>query len=165
MDLKKVERLAELMKAHGLTEIEVTEGTDTIRLIKQTATSVPVHQMQNAPAMFPAPPLAPPAIALSPHMVAEPPAQVSGLKPASASVGNRQYIRSPFVGTFYRSSKPGAEVFVREGQRVKKGDVLCIIEAMKLMNEIESEVEGTVVEILVENGKPIEFDQPLFVIE
>ncbi len=149
MDLRKLKKLIDLVQESGISELEVTEGEEKVRIAKQC----------NAPAMYAAQPLsqapAPvtPAAAPAPAPVEAPPSILSG-----------HVVKSPMVGTFYRAPSPGAEDFVTLGQRVEKGQALCIIEAMKLMNEIESDTSGVVKEILVESGQPVEFDQPLFVI-
>jgi acetyl-CoA carboxylase biotin carboxyl carrier protein len=150
MDLRKLKTLIDLVAESGIAEIEVTEGEDKVRIVKQgmapmTAAPAPMAYAPPAPApaAAPAPPPAPAAV------------------PAEAS-GNT--VKSPMVGTFYRSPGPDAKPFVELGQAVKPGDTLCIIEAMKLLNEIEAEVTGTVREILVENGQPVEYGQALFVI-
>lgn len=153
MDLRKLKTLIDLVAESGIAEIEVTEGEDKVRIVKHAPTVVaappppPVNTLVAGAAT--APPL-PAAAASAAEPVAEPP---------KGSV-----VKSPMVGTFYRSPSPGAKSFVEVGQAVKAGDTLCIIEAMKLLNEIEAEVAGEVTEILVENGQPVEYGQPLFVI-
>jgi acetyl-CoA carboxylase biotin carboxyl carrier protein len=152
MDLRKLKTLIDLVAESGIAEIEVTEGEDKVRIVKHAPTVVaasPPPPVQTVVAGAAAPP---PAVAASP--AAEPAAE-----PPKGSV-----VKSPMVGTFYRSPSPGAKSFVEVGQAVKPGDTLCIIEAMKLLNEIEAEVAGEVTEILVENGQPVEYGQPLFVI-
>lgn len=148
MDLKKIERLMELMQSHGLSEIEVVQGSDIIKLRKPGAGTAEM-----------APIVTPPQFRVA-----------TGAEPLSKSAAATQkasgnVVRSPLVGTFYRAPSPGADPFVRVGQRVKKGDTLCIVEAMKLMNEIKAETDGVIAEILIENEQPVEFDQPLFVLE
>jgi acetyl-CoA carboxylase biotin carboxyl carrier protein len=154
MDLRKLKTLIDLVAESGIAEIEVTEGEDKVRIVKHAPTVVaapspPPVQTVVAGATAAVPP---PATAATP--AAEPAAE-----PPKGSV-----VKSPMVGTFYRSPSPGAKSFVEVGQAVKPGDTLCIIEAMKLLNEIEAEVAGEVTEILVENGQPVEYGQPLFVI-
>jgi acetyl-CoA carboxylase biotin carboxyl carrier protein len=147
------------MRAHDLSEIEVTDGQERIKLGRSAAVAsgpMMAHPMMDQMQMR-----APMPVSNARTM----PQQTSSAEAPKESKANQKHIKSPFVGTFYLAPKPGAEPFVRPGQRVKKGDVLCIVEAMKLMNEIESEIDGTIVEVLVDNGKPIEFDQPLFVYE
>ena len=153
MDLRKLKKLIDLVEESGIAEIEVTEGEEKVRITRATAAPAPVYA---APAQVavPAPaPAAAPAAAAAPAPAA----------PAAHDLSNAQ--KSPMVGTFYRAPGPNAAAFVEVGQQVKAGDTLCIIEAMKLMNEIEAEKSGTVKEILVENGTPVEFGEPLFIIE
>lgn len=153
MDLRKLKKLIDLVEESGIAEIEVTEGEEKVRITRATAAPAPVYA---APAQVavPAPaPAAAPAAAAAPAPAA----------PAARDLSTAQ--KSPMVGTFYRAPGPNAAAFVEVGQQVKAGDTLCIIEAMKLMNEIEAEKSGTVKEILVENGTPVEFGEPLFIIE
>ncbi len=153
MDLRKLKTLIDLVAESGIAEIEVTEGEDKVRIVKNaptvmnTVAPAPQVQLMQAPAGGTAPtPAAAPVLAPA---IEEPKGHI---------------VKSPMVGTFYRSSTPGAKAFIDIGQMVKPGDTLCIIEAMKLLNEIEAEVTGVVKEILVENGQPVEYGQPLFVI-
>ena len=144
MDIRKIKKLIELLESSSLTELEIVEGEESVKLSRQTQAMVaPVATTAAAPA-------APIASA------------VAESKPAATEDGNIQ--RSPMVGTYYNASSPEAEPFVKIGQQVKVGDTLCIVEAMKMFNQIESEFEGTVTKVLVENGQPIEFDEPLYVI-
>ena len=149
MDLRKLKTLIDLVAESGVSELEVTEGEDKVRIVKNPAIPVaaPIQQVY-APA--PAAPAASPAAA--------PAAEA----PAPAVEGHA--VKSPMVGTFYRAPSPGAKAFIEIGQQVKEGDTLCIIEAMKLLNEIESDATGEVKEVLVENGQAVEYGQPLFVI-
>lgn len=153
MDIRKVKKLIELLEASSVDEIEIKEGEESVRISRNTAAPV----MAAAPAMMPAPamPQAP-----APAAVAAP---ASAPEPAAAS-GAENALRSPMVGTFYRSPSPDAAAFVEVGQSVRAGDVLCIVEAMKMMNQIEADRAGTVTAIHVENGEPVEFDQPLITI-
>lgn len=149
MDIRKVKKLIELLEESGIAEIEITEGEESVRISRYPG---------NPPAA-PTVPGAPPAAIPTP--AAEPAAeQIPATAPASGHT-----VTAPMVGTFYASPAPGAKPFVEIGSEVNVGDTLCIIEAMKMMNQIESEVAGRVVSVLVENGEPIEFDQPLFIIE
>jgi acetyl-CoA carboxylase biotin carboxyl carrier protein len=141
-----VDELATVLNRHGLSEVSIENEGMKIRLRRGGAT---VTTAEVAPAP-------PPAAA---------PAPAPAAPKAETSDGNVSYITSPFVGTFYRSPSPDAAAFVEVGTRVKKGQVLCIVEAMKLMNEIESEIEGAVVQVLVENGQPVEYGEPLFKIK
>ena len=159
MDLRKIKTLIDLVEQSGISELEVREGEESVRISRNTG---PVTQYLNAPG-YPAPaPVAAPAAAPAPAAVAAPAAPAAPAKPA---VDTRHILRSPMVGTFYRSPSPGAKSFVEVGQTVKAGQTLCIIEAMKMLNQIESDKSGVIAEILVENERPVEFDQPLFVIE
>ncbi len=151
MDLRKLKKLIDLVEESGIAEIEVTEGEEKVRITRTTAAAAPVYA---APAPVAAAPVAAPAA---------PAAAAPAAAPAARDLSNAQ--KSPMVGTFYRAPGPNAAAFVEVGQQVKAGDTLCIIEAMKLMNEIEAEKSGVVKEILVENGTPVEYGEPLFIIE
>ena len=151
MDLRKLKTLIDLVAESDIAELEVTEGEGKVRIVKSSA--LPQNQvvmMQQQPQH--APVAAPMAAATAPVVTAAPAAPEGHI------------VKSPMVGTFYRSSAPGAAPFADIGKAVSKGDTLCIIEAMKLLNEIESDFEGTIKQILVENGQPVEYGQPLFVI-
>lgn len=150
MDIRKVKKLIELVEESGIAELEITEGEESVRINRGGAT-------QYAPMPMAAAPMAAPA--------APAPAAPAAEAPAAASAPAGHTVRSPMVGTFYRSSSPGAASFVEVGQTVSVGDTLCIVEAMKMMNQIESDKAGVVTQILVDNEEPVEFDQPLFVIE
>jgi acetyl-CoA carboxylase biotin carboxyl carrier protein len=151
MDLRKLKTLIDLVAESGIAELEITEGDGKVRIVKGLA---PGAAQQMMAAMAPVVASAPVAAAPAPAPAAEPP-------PAPAA----HQVKSPMVGTFYRSAQPGAEPFVTVGSTVREGDTLCIIEAMKLLNEIESDKSGTVKAILIENGQPVEYGQPLFEIE
>ena len=153
MDIRKVKKLIELIEESGVAEIEIKEGEESVRISRQSQTS---PAMMAAPAAF-APPPAPTA---APAAVMEAPAA----EPAAEAIEGHA-IKSPMVGTFYRAPSPGATAFVEVGQTVSAGDTLCIIEAMKLLNQIEADKAGTIKAILVENGQPVEYDQPLFIID
>jgi acetyl-CoA carboxylase biotin carboxyl carrier protein len=153
MDLRKLKTLIDLVAESGIAEIEVTEGEDKVRIVK--------HNPVAAPAPMPAP--APATVYAAPAPTAAGSATAAAPAPAPEEPKGH-VVKSPMVGTFYRAASPGAKPFVELGQAVKPGDTLCIIEAMKLLNEIEAEVAGTVKEILVENGQAVEYGQPLFVI-
>ncbi|MDD5298037.1 MAG: acetyl-CoA carboxylase biotin carboxyl carrier protein [Rhodocyclaceae bacterium] len=149
MDLRKLKKLIDLVQESGISELEVTEGEEKVRIAKYPAASqAPTYHMA-APAMQAAPLPAAPA----PAAVAAPAAEPDG-----------HVVKSPMVGTFYRTSSPDAKPFVEVGDAVAKGATLCIIEAMKLMNEIEADAAGTIKAILVESGQPVEYGQPLFII-
>jgi acetyl-CoA carboxylase biotin carboxyl carrier protein len=149
MDLRKLKTLIELVESSGIAELEISEGEERVRITRSAASAQPFY----APA--------PQQAAVVP--TAQPPAAAAP-EPATPPVVEGHVIKSPMVGTFYRSASPGAKPFVEVGQSVSSGDTLCIIEAMKLLNEIESDKAGTITAILVENGQPVEFGQPLFVI-
>ena len=153
MDLRKLKKLIDLVEESGIAEIEVTEGEEKVRITRTTAAAAPIYA---APAPAAAAPVTAP-------VAAAPAAAAPAAAPAARDLSNAQ--KSPMVGTFYRAPGPNAAAFVEVGQQVKVGDTLCIIEAMKLMNEIEAEKSGVVKEILVENGTPVECGEPLFIIE
>ncbi|NMF97828.1 acetyl-CoA carboxylase biotin carboxyl carrier protein [Aromatoleum toluolicum] len=148
MDLRKLKKLIDLVQESGISELEVTEGEEKVRIAKHIAAPT-------APAYLAAAPVAAPAAAPATDVV---------VAPAANALPEGNVVKSPMVGTFYRASAPGAKPLADVGQSVSVGDRLCIIEAMKLMNEIESEFTGTIKAILVENGQPVEYGQPLFVI-
>lgn len=149
MDIRKIKKLIELVEESGIAELEISEGEESVR-ISRNGTAAPVAPVQYAAA--PAP-VAAPAPAAAPEAAAAP-----------ATPAGHQVL-SPMVGTFYRSPSPDAKSFVEVGQTVNAGDTLCIVEAMKMMNQIEADKSGVVTAILVEDGQPVEFDQPLVVIE
>jgi acetyl-CoA carboxylase biotin carboxyl carrier protein len=152
MDLRKLKKLIDLVEASGIAELEITEGEEKVRISRSTSSV----QTQLGTAGLPQGGAA--AVASAPSAGAPPVA-------AAAILPEGHVVKSPMVGTFYRSSAPGANPFVEIGQTVKAGDTLCIIEAMKLLNEIESDKSGTIKAVLVENGQPVEYGEPLFVIE
>ncbi|MEP7102983.1 MAG: acetyl-CoA carboxylase biotin carboxyl carrier protein [Burkholderiales bacterium] len=150
MDLRKLKTLIDLVSESNITELEITEADGKVRIVKaDPAGAAPVHYAP-APAMMAAP------LAPAPAAVAEAPA---------APVETGHPVKSPMVGTFYRSANPGSKPFAEVGDTIKEGDPICIIEAMKIMNEIEADKSGTVTRILCENGQAVEFGQPLFIIE
>jgi len=153
MDIRKVKKLIELLEESGIAEIEITEGEESVRISRHSAAPA---QMMMAPQMAMPAPMAAPA---APAAAAAPAAPAAPVLPAGHAV------KSPMVGTFYRAASPGAKSFADVGQSVKEGEVLCIIEAMKMMNQIESDKAGVVKAILANNGDPVEFGQPLFIIE
>ena len=156
MDLRKVKTLIDLVQQSGIAELEITEGEEKVRISRGTGAS-----QQMAPVTYVAapPPAAGPAAVPA---AAGAPAAPAESEAAAAPEGH--VIRSPMVGTFYRSSAPGAKAFVDVGQAVKAGETICVIEAMKLLNEIEADQDGTVKAILVENGQPVEYGEPLFIL-
>jgi acetyl-CoA carboxylase biotin carboxyl carrier protein len=152
MDIRKIKKLIELLEESGINELEITEGEESVRISRNGPAPqyAPMQHYAPAPQYAPAPA---PAAAVAPAAV-EAPKAISG-----------HIMKSPMVGSFYRAASPTAKAFVEVGQSVKVGDTLCIVEAMKMMNQIQSDKAGVIKEILVENGEPVEFDQPLFVIE
>lgn len=151
MDLRKLKTLIDLVAESGISELKVTEENDKVRIVNK------VQTVAVAPAPVVAAPVAAPAVAAAPTAPAEPAV-------ADKPVVEGTTVTSPMVGTFYRSPNPGADPFVKVGDKVEAGQTLCIIEAMKLLNEIEAETSGTIKEILVDNAQPVEFGQPLFII-
>jgi acetyl-CoA carboxylase biotin carboxyl carrier protein len=149
MDLRKLKKLIDLVQESGISELEVTEGEEKVRIAKQMTAAPMAHQVYAA---------APVAHAAAP---AAAPVAAAASEPA---LPDGHVVKSPMVGTFYRASSPDAKPFVEVGDSVKQGQTLCIIEAMKLLNEIESDASGVIKAILVENGQPVEFGEPLFVI-
>jgi acetyl-CoA carboxylase biotin carboxyl carrier protein len=148
MDLRKLKTLIDLVAESGIAELEVTEGEDKVRIVKTPAAAAPVaHPVYHS------------------VTASEPAPTASVTAAAEQEQAPGHVVKSPMVGTFYRSPSPGAPAFIEEGATVKPGDTLCIIEAMKLLNEIEAEVGGKVAKILVDNGQPVEYGQPLFIIE
>ena len=152
MDIRKVKKLIELLEESGIDELEIKEGEESVRISRHS--KQPAYAPQPFYAQAPAP-------AAAPVAAAAPSAEAA---PAAAPKLNGTVARSPMVGTFYRAASPTSANFVEVGQTVKKGDILCIVEAMKMMNHIEAEASGVIESILVENGQPVEYDQPLFTI-
>ena len=164
MDIRKIKKLIELLEESSLVELEIVEGEESVRLSRAgtMVSAVPTQQ-----------PIATvvPAAAGSATAVVDPGTQLTpAVTPALAEASQEEQmpdgelVRSPMVGTFYDAPSPEAETFVSLGQQIKEGDTMCIIEAMKMFNQIEAEISGTVVAVMVENGQPVEFDEPLFVI-
>jgi len=153
MDIRKIKKLIELIEESGIAELEISEGEESVRISRYSAA---------------------PAVAAAPAAIPVTMPATAGTTTAEARIektgGNEEkftghVVKSPMVGTFYRSASPGSKVFVNVGQAVNSGDTLCIIEAMKILNQIEADKSGTITQILVENAQPVEYDQPLFVIE
>jgi len=153
MDLRKLKTLIELVETSGIAELEIQEGEERVRITRALAPSHAPVMLQAAGAAAPMHAAVAPAAREPAPSAPEPPPEPEG-----------HIVKSPMVGTFYRAASPGAKPFVDVGDSVKDGDTLCIVEAMKLMNEIESDAAGVVKAILVENGQPVEFGQPLFVV-
>jgi acetyl-CoA carboxylase biotin carboxyl carrier protein len=147
MDLRKLKKLIDLVQESGIAELEITEGEEKVKIVKGGVVSVSAAPVMAMPASAPA-------------------ASTAAAAPAEAPDASQEghVVKAPMVGTFYRSPSPDAKVFVEVGQAVKEGDTICIIEAMKLMNEIEADASGVVKAILVENGQPVEYGQPLFIL-
>ncbi|MFO1433111.1 MAG: acetyl-CoA carboxylase biotin carboxyl carrier protein [Candidatus Competibacteraceae bacterium] len=153
MDIRKIKKLIELVEETGITELQIQEGEESVRISRHAPAPVmplPVSQAVYTPAG-----VTPPA---------PPSAATTSLPPAEAAPKGRP-LRSPMVGTFYRSASPGAKAFVEIGQTVAVGDVICIIEAMKMFNQIQADQAGVITRILAEDGQPVEYDQPLFLLE
>ncbi|WP_285960678.1 acetyl-CoA carboxylase biotin carboxyl carrier protein [Pseudomonas tohonis] len=153
MDIRKVKKLIELLEESGIDELEIREGEESVRISRHS------KQAAMAQPIYAAAPMAAPA----PAPVAAPAAPAAEAAPAAKKL-NGTVVRSPMVGTFYRAASPTSANFAEVGQTVKKGDILCIVEAMKMMNHIEADASGVIESILVENGQPVEYDQPLFTI-
>ena len=155
MDLRKIKKLMELLEESGIAEIEVKEGEESIKLSRNISSSTNMQV---------------PQIIQQPVQTSQPPTNQQAVDMGVNAVDNlkkekRNTVNSPMVGTFYASASPESKPFVTIGQPVKKGDTLCILEAMKMMNQVQAESDGKIVEILVDNAEPVEFDQPLFVLE
>ncbi len=150
MDIRKVKKLIELLEESGVAEIEIKEGEESVRISRAAV------QPAIAPIQYSAAPQAAP-----------PPAAVStaAVEAVAAPEVSGHQVKSPMVGTFYRASSPGAKPFAEVGDKIKVGDTLCIVEAMKMMNQIEADSSGTIKAILIDDGEPVEFDEPLFIIE
>ena len=157
MDLRKLKKLIDLVEESGIAELELTEGEEKVRISRQP------EAQQIAPQYIQSPQIAAPQVI--PQSPSEPSTSEESDKSSTASLSTEKHITSPMVGTFYRASSPDAGPFVEIGSTVKKGDILCIIEAMKILNEIESDKDGVIKKILIENGQPVEFGEPLFVVE
>ncbi|WP_417618046.1 acetyl-CoA carboxylase biotin carboxyl carrier protein [Oceanisphaera sp.] len=159
MDIRKIKKLIELVEESGIAELEISEGEESVRISRYGNPGQNIQpqyqQFQVAPAPAPAPAPAAMAAALSPAAAEE----------AAEPAVSGHVMRSPMVGTFYRASSPGAKNFAEVGQTVNAGDTLCIVEAMKMMNQIEADKSGVIKAILIDNGQPVEFDEPLFIIE
>ncbi|AVQ87441.1 MULTISPECIES: acetyl-CoA carboxylase biotin carboxyl carrier protein [Plesiomonas] len=151
MDIRKIKKLIELVEESGISELEISEGEESVRISRVMTAAPAVQYVAQAPAA---------AVAAAPAAAAAP----ADVKPASEAMTGH-IVRSPMVGTFYRTPSPDAKAFVEVGQTVSVGDPLCIVEAMKMMNQIEADKAGVVKAILLENGQPVEFDEPLVIIE
>ena len=154
MDLRKLKTLIDLVSESNVSELEITEAEGKVRIVKSVAGAVVAPVAMAAPVMAAAPAVA---------AVTAPVAAVAEAAAPAAPTGHA--VKSPMVGTFYRASSPGAAAFVQVGSQVKEGDTLCIIEAMKILNEIDADKSGTITQVLCENGQAVEYGQPLFIIE
>ena len=152
MDLRKLKTLIDLVSDSNVSELEITEAEGTVRIVKSAPAPVAMVTQMAAPMSVAAP-------------IAAAPAPVAAPAPAVEAVPAGHTVKSPMVGTFYRSSSPGAKAFAEVGQQVKEGETICIIEAMKILNEIEADKAGTITKILAENGQAVEYGAPLFIIE
>ena len=153
MDLRKLKTLIDLVSESNVSELEITEADGKVRIVKAGAAPVVMQTVAAAPAM------------VAPAAVAAPAAAAAAPAAAETPVETGHVVKSPMVGTFYRASSPGAKAFAEVGDQVKAGQAVCIIEAMKIMNEIEADKDGVVTKILIENGQPVEYGQPLLIIE
>lgn len=152
MDIRKIKKLIELLEESDVEELEIHEGDDSVRISRRREQLAAPQYMAQYPSPAPQ------------HAAAPQPSAPASDEPAKPAEPSGHAVKSPMVGTFYRSPSPTAKAFVEVGQSVKAGDVVCIVEAMKMMNQIEADKSGTIAEILVENGQPVEFDQPLIII-
>ena len=156
MDIRKIKKLIELVEESGIAELEISEGEESVRISRSPA-NVGYPMMQQA---YAAPMMQQPALATATAVTASPVIEAAAVPEVTGHI-----VRSPMVGTFYRTPSPDAKAFIEVGQKVNAGDTLCIVEAMKMMNQIEADKSGVVKAILVESGQPVEFDEPLVVIE
>ena len=156
MDIRKIKKLIELLEESGIAEIEIKEGEEALRISRMPTGGIAAAQLAPMQIPMPAAPLAAPIAAAAPQVAAA---------PAAKAKPNEHVITAPMVGTFYGAPSPGAKPFIEIGDEIKVGTVLCIIEAMKMMNQIESDKAGRVTSIMARNGDPVEFGQPLFVVE
>jgi acetyl-CoA carboxylase biotin carboxyl carrier protein len=151
MDLRKLKKLIDLVQESGIAELEITEGEEKVKIVRGGVVSV-------------SPPVVAPPAGAAPAAPAAPPAPAAAAPAEAPAAPEGRVVKAPMVGTFYRSPSPDAKPFVEVGQTIKEGETVCIIEAMKLMNEIEADASGVVKAILVENGQPVEYGQPLFIL-
>ncbi len=163
IDIRKIKKLIELIEETGIAEIEIREGEESIRINRfgQMGAALPSPTLIGHTSVASAHPVAKAALTSAEQAVADNEAKAT----AASALPAGHVVKSPMVGTFYAASSPDAQPFVEVGQRVKVGDVLCIVEAMKMLNQIEADKDGVIVACIAENGQPVEFDQPLFVIE
>lgn len=150
MDIRKIKKLIELLEESGIAEIEIKEGEESVRISRHIQT-----QAQPVPPMAPA----------APQLAAPPGSAATPAKPAVATEATRKVLKSPMVGTFYRAPSPGTPELAQVGQTINIGDPICVIEAMKMFNQVEADQAGVIAEVLVEDGQPVEYDQPLFALQ
>ena len=155
MDLRKLKTLIDLVSDSNVSELEITEAEGTVRIVKSAPAPVAMVTQMAAPA----------PVAVAAPVAAAPAPAAAAAAPAAEAAPTGHTVKSPMVGTFYRASSPGAKAFAEVGQQVKEGDTICIIEAMKILNEIEADKAGTITKILAENGQAVEYGAPLFIIE
>ena len=155
MDLRKLKTLIDLVSDSNVSELEITEAEGTVRIVKSAPAPVAMVTQMAVPA----------PVAVAAPVAAPAPAAAAAPAPAAEAAPTGHTVKSPMVGTFYRSSSPGAKAFAEVGQQVKEGDTICIIEAMKILNEIEADKSGTITKILAENGQAVEYGAPLLIIE
>ena len=155
MDLRKIKKLIELVEESGISEIEIREGEESVRISRQSVVAPP-QTVVHIPEAH---------LNKEPHARTAPPPHIAPSETKPVEESENHFIKAPIVGTFYLGASPASLPFVEIGKRVKRGDVVCIIEAMKVMNQIESDMDGIVVAVLVDNGQPVEYDQPLIVIK
>ena len=155
MDIRKIKKLIEMLEASGIAELEITEGEESVR----------INRYGQMPPMMPPPAPYPMHYPAAPQAPVAAPAPAAEAAPAGKPAPDGKLIRSPMVGTFYNAPAPDADPFIKLGDDIKAGDTVCIIEAMKMFNRIEADFGGKIVEILVENGQPVEYDEPLFVVK
>ena len=155
MDLRKLKTLIDLVSESNVSELEITEAEGTVRIVKSAPAPVAMVTQMAAPA----------PVAVAAPVAAAPAPAPAAAAPAAEAEPAGHTVKSPMVGTFYRASSPGAKAFAEVGQQVKEGDTICIIEAMKILNEIEADKSGTITKILAENGQAVEYGAPLFIIE
>jgi len=149
MDIRKVKKLIELLEESGIAEIEIKEGEESVRITRNSSVAAPTMMQMAAPAAAPAPT----------------PAPVTASTNQAEALPSGHVVKSPMVGTFYRSPAPGSPEFVQVGQAVTEGETICIIEAMKILNQIEADKSGVIKAVLANSGEPVEYDEPLFIIE
>ncbi|HMI37535.1 MAG TPA: acetyl-CoA carboxylase biotin carboxyl carrier protein [Steroidobacteraceae bacterium] len=166
MDIRKIKKLIELLEESGVAEIEIREGEESVRIARHAAPGAHAHPAAATPVVTHSPPAAARASAAGSTRSAASPGAPAEEAPAGPVAGAGEHVvTAPMVGTYYNAPSPGAKPFVEIGEEIQAGQVLCVIEAMKMMNQIESEIAGRIRAVLLNNGEPVEFGQPLFIIE